>query len=67
MQALAAYQRCCQSIIGCIQYITKLYQGNKNKHCPKCRKAGGLISLFDAHGLNDLLHGLSFLSEGVDN
>ena len=64
MTASAAFQRCCQSIIGCMLCVEELYRGEtgSQRRCPKCQTVRGLSNLCDIHGLDDLLNGLSYVA-----
>ena len=67
MKPPAAFQRCCQSIIGCMTCVETIYQENMGMGCPKCRAPRGCSNMSDIHGLDELLNGLAFLAEEDDN
>jgi hypothetical protein len=65
----AAFQRCCQSIVGCMFCLEELYKHNMGSNCPKCRAPRGCSSMCEVRGLDELLGGLSHLGvtdDGAD-
>lgn len=67
MRPPAAFQRCCQSIVGCMECLEALYKHNMLMCCPKCRAPRGCSNMCDIHGIDELLRGLSYLADDSDS
>ncbi|XP_013784581.1 uncharacterized protein LOC106468688 [Limulus polyphemus] len=63
MSPPAAFQSCCQIILGCMTCAQSFYGENKEKCCPHCQKKSGRSNLLQVKGLDDFLHKTGHLED----